>query len=98
VRNPWFRYAHLLGIGFIVFQAWLGRLCPLTYLENSLRENAGDASYPGSFVAYWMHELLYVDLPLWVLSVFYSVFAALVVLCWFKIKPDSMPPSKVRES
>ncbi len=28
VRNPWFRCAHLAGIGVVVLQSWLGALCP----------------------------------------------------------------------
>ena len=87
IRNPWFRYAHLLGISIIVLQAWFGRLCPLTYLENSLRQQAGDAVYPGSFVAYWIQELLYYNLPFWVFTVFYTLFAVVVVICWIKFRP-----------
>ena len=91
VRNPWFRYTHLLGICIIVLQAWLGRLCPLTIIENSLRDKAGESTYPGSFVAYWVHDLLYVDLPFWMLTVFYTLFTVVVFICWFKIKPTAFP-------
>lgn len=30
VRNLWFRLSHLMVIGIVVLQAWLGVLCPLT--------------------------------------------------------------------
>ncbi len=87
VRNPWFRYAHLIGIGLVVAQTWLGLICPLTHLENYLRVQAGQATYPGSFIAYWLGEILYYDLPIWVFVVLYSLFGLLVAVCWFKVKP-----------
>jgi hypothetical protein len=38
VRNPWFRLAHLIAIGVVVLQSWLGQVCPLTIWEMALRE------------------------------------------------------------
>lgn len=38
VRNPWFRYLHLLAIGIVVFEALMGITCPLTTWEISLRD------------------------------------------------------------
>ena len=89
IRNPWFRYAHLIAIGFVVVQTWLGQLCPLTILENHLRTLAGEAIYPGSFIAYWLGEILYYDFPIWVFAILYSLFGLLVVVCWFKFRPRS---------
>ena len=89
VRNPWFRYLHLCLIVFVIVQAWLGQLCPLTHLENNLRIKAGETDYPGSFVAYWLGELLYYDLPMWVFVLLYSIFGLLVIVCWIKVKPNS---------
>ena len=31
VRNPWFRFAHLLAIGYVVMEAWLGIACWVQY-------------------------------------------------------------------
>ena len=36
VNALWFRLVHLLAIGYVVAQAWLGQVCPLTTLELSL--------------------------------------------------------------
>lgn len=88
ITNPWFRVAHLLGIGIVVAQAWLGRLCPLTILEAWLRQQAGGGSYQGSFVQYWLQRLLYYDFPLWTFTVAYSLFAVLVVVAWIRIPPN----------
>lgn len=86
-RNPWFRIAHLVAIGVVATQAWFGRLCPLTTLEMHLRERAGQATYDGSFVAYWLGELLYYEAPPWVFTLAYTIFGLLVVACWVKFPP-----------
>ena len=87
VRNRWFRYLHLVAIGFVVIQAWLGKLCPLTYLENSLRDKAGEATYSGSFIGHWIQSVLYYDLPFWVFTVLYTLFGLIVFICWLIFKP-----------
>jgi hypothetical protein len=87
VRNPWWRWMHLTAIGFVVIQSWLGLVCPLTTWEMALRGKAGDAIYSGSFVSYWVAEILYYRAPDWVFAVVYSVFAALVVAAWVWVTP-----------
>ncbi len=87
VHNRLFRILHLIAIGIVVLQAWLGRLCPLTILEMWLREQGGEASYEASFVQYWLQELLYYDFPLWVFAIAYTLFGLLVVASWFWIPP-----------
>jgi hypothetical protein len=87
VRNPWFRAAHLAGIGIVVLQAWLGIVCPLTTWEMALRARAGDAVYSGAFVAHWLERLLYFQAPPWVFTVAYTVFGGLVVLSWVWVRP-----------
>ena len=87
VRNPWFRIAHLVAIGVVVLQAWLGRLCPLTTWEMALRERAGEATYAGSFIAHWLQALLYYEAPIWVFAIAYTVFGALVVASWMWVRP-----------
>lgn len=41
VRNPWFRWIHLLSIAIVVFESLLSIRCPLTTLELYFREMAG---------------------------------------------------------
>jgi hypothetical protein len=88
VRNWWFRILHLAAIGVVVLQAWLGRICPLTILEMWLREQAGDATYAGSFVSHWLESILYYRAPAWVFIAAYTAFAALVVLAWLWVRPN----------
>ena len=92
VKNPWFRLVHLLAIAVVVFQSWLSVICPLTTLEMSLRNRAGDVTYAGSFVAHWLETVLYYRAPPWVFVVCYSAFGALVVASWFWVRPRRWRP------
>jgi hypothetical protein len=78
-RNFWFRATHVAVMLVIAAQAICGVLCPLTILENMLRERAGDATYPGSFIGYWAHELLFVQADRAVLTVCYVSFFLMVL-------------------
>jgi len=87
VRNPWFRLVHLIVIGIITLQSWLGVICPLTDWEMALRTKAGDAVYTGSFIAHWLSELLYYQAPDWAFTLCYSLFGLLVAVTWFWVRP-----------
>ncbi len=93
VRNAWFRWVHLGAIAYVVLQAWLGRICPLTLWEMELRARAGDAVYSGAFIAHWLNQLLYFEAPLWTFTVAYTLFGALVLASWFWVKPRSFKDS-----
>jgi hypothetical protein len=87
VRNPWFRLIHLIAIAVVVVQSWLRVICPLTTLEMELRSRAGDAVYPGSFIAHWLETILYYQAPPWVFMACYTVFGAMVAASWFWVRP-----------
>ena len=87
VRKRWFRQLHLLAIAVVVVQAWLGRICPLTILENWLRQQAGELIYDVSFLQYWLQRLLYYDFPLWVFAIAYTLFGLAVLATWFCLPP-----------
>lgn len=89
VRNFWYRLVHGLAIGVVAVQAGLGIPCPLTTLENSLRRRAGQATYPGDFVGYWLHELLFYEAPAWVFTASYAGFAAVVAATAWLVPPCS---------
>jgi hypothetical protein len=82
VRNRTFRIAHLVAIGIVIAQAWLGRICPLTIWENELRRRAGQDAYAETFVQHWLHRVLFYEAEPWVFTAIYTVFGALVVLVW----------------
>ncbi|MCW5652965.1 DUF2784 domain-containing protein [Hydrogenophaga sp.] len=89
VRRFGLRATHLGLMVFIAVQAWLGQLCPLTVWEQDLRRIAGQAAYGESFIAHWLSRLLYWQAPWWVFVVAYTVFALLVALAWWWVRPTS---------
>ena len=95
IRNPWFRMAHLAAIGVVAVQSWLGVVCPLTTLEMSLRERAGEATYGGTCIAYWLQRLLYYEAPPWVFVVSYTLFGLVVVGSWIVFRPRPFRDGRV---
>lgn len=89
VHSAWFRAIHLVGIGIVVVQSWMGVICPLTVWEMALRDKAGGVVYAGSFISHWLSTLLYYQAPEWVFALVYTAFGALVVLSWVWIRPNS---------
>jgi len=87
VRNFRFRVIHLLSIGIVVLQAWFGIVCPLTTLENWLRIQGSQEPYPGSFIGYWAHDLLFFEADPWVFTLVYSWFGLLVLASLIAERP-----------
>ncbi|MEM8932968.1 MAG: DUF2784 domain-containing protein [Acidobacteriota bacterium] len=87
VRDPRVRIAHLIAIGIVVVQSWLGIICPLTTLEMALRSRGGDVVYEGSFIAHWLDDLLYYQAAPWVFVLCYTAFGAVVAASWFWVRP-----------
>ena len=90
-RARWLRLLHLVAIGVVVLQAWLGITCPLTTLEMWLREQARVSTYSGSFVEHWVARMLYFEAPTWVFALAYSVFGLLVLASWIVFPPTARP-------
>lgn len=87
VHNLRFRIAHLAAIVFVAGEALAGVVCPLTIWEDALRGTAGDKS----FVARWVHRVLYWDLPEWAFTTAYVLFAAAVALTLWLVPPRRSP-------
>jgi hypothetical protein len=85
VRNRAFRYAHLAAIVFVAAEALAGIACPLTVWENALRQASPDGP---SFVGRWVSRLLYYDLPEWVFTVAYVLFATAVAVTLWVFPPE----------
>ena len=83
VRDPWFRYLHLGAIAFIAAEALLGIACPLTVWEDLLRGGVR----PESFVARWVHRLLYYRAPEWVFTAGYGTWALATLLTLWLVPP-----------
>lgn len=89
VRNFWFRILHLAAIGLVLAEALLGMICPLTWLENTLRVRAGQAGYPADFIGYWVHRLIFFAWPPWVFVALYAGFTIAVTAAFWLIPPQA---------
>jgi hypothetical protein len=83
VRNLRFRLAHIAAILFVVVESFVGMICPLTLLEDRLR--GGECG--GSFIQRWLHRILFYDVPEWVLTTIYVLFAVLVIITFRLLPP-----------
>jgi len=88
VRGFRWRVTHLVLMGVIALQAWLGALCPLTVWEQALRRRAGEAVYRESFIEHWLSRLIFFEAPWWSFVAAYSGFAAFVLLLWWAVPPQ----------
>lgn len=88
VRRFGLRLTHVLLMGYIALNAWLGALCPLTVWEQDLRRLAGQQVYAESFVEHWLSRLLFFEAPWWIFVAAYTAFAALVLATWRWVPPQ----------
>ena len=88
VRNFWFRILHLAAITGVVLLSWLQVICPLTTLETYLRHRAGQPAYQETFIAHWLHQIIFYEAPMWVFSAGYTVFGLIVAVTWIYIPPQ----------
>lgn len=86
-RNFWFRLSHLVAIGVVVLQSWLGVWCPLTILESELRRRAGEEGYELSFIATCVQRYLFYEAPEWVFTLCYTLFGILAVMSFLLYRP-----------
>ena len=86
-------WVHVPVILWVIFAEWFHRICPLTFLENWLRECGGAESYQGDFVSHYIMPVLY---PQGLTSRMQVVFGTLVlvinaVLYAIAFRPRRMP-------
>ena len=58
-RYPRLAWVHVPAAAWGVFIEFRGWICPLTPLENYLRERGGSSAYQGDFIEYYVLPLLY---------------------------------------
>lgn len=59
LRRPRVAWIHLPLAAWGVFVEYTGLVCPLTPLENYLRQRGGEASYAGGFIDHYITAVLY---------------------------------------
>ena len=61
LRWRWIAWLHLPAAVWGAVVEFTGWVCPLTPLENWLRTQAGEATYPGDFIGRYLPSILYPD-------------------------------------
>jgi hypothetical protein len=84
-----FRILHLLGIAYVSALAIMGKYCPLTLWENTLRARYDSTlTYPGSFMIHYAEKLIYPDInPLMIRIP--TTFIAVSTVVIFIIRPPA---------
>ena len=57
--RPWVLWVHIPAVLWGVSIEWAGAVCPLTLVENWLRNQAGEAGYAGDFIQQYLLPTLY---------------------------------------
>jgi polyferredoxin len=83
VRARRFRVAHLAAIFFVAAEALAGAVCPLTVWEDALRGRESETS----FIARWVHRVMFYNLPEWVFTAAYVAFAIIVLATYWLVPP-----------
>lgn len=84
IRSLKFRIAHVIAIVVVAGESLLGIVCPLTEWEDQLRGTTGEKS----FIARWMHQLMFFSAPEWVFTVLYVAFAVVVLATFWLVPPE----------
>jgi hypothetical protein len=90
VRVRWWRTLHLGAIGLVALESLVGIACPLTVWEAALRVRRP----ADGFIQHWVARVMYYDLPGWIFTLAYTVFAAAVALTWRAVPPRSPGPER----
>lgn len=83
VRNRLFRLLHVAAIAFVALEGLLGVVCPLTWLEDLLRQQGGQGSFVGRFVL----RVMYYDFPPWAFTALYVALTLLALWLWRRWPP-----------
>jgi Protein of Unknown function (DUF2784) len=59
LRNARWAFVHLPAVAWVAWIEFTGAICPLTPLENVLRERAGQGGYAGGFVDRYLVPIVY---------------------------------------
>jgi hypothetical protein len=96
IRNPWFRWTHLVMMSIVGYEAVRDITCPLTTLEATLRAKAGEAVAEGTFVGRLLHDLIFINASPRVITALHIGFALLVIGTFVLAPPRSFrkrPPA-----
>ena len=58
-RWPLIIWSHIPAVVYGALVEFVGFTCPLTLLENDLRQRAGEAGYQGGFISHYLVNVIY---------------------------------------
>jgi hypothetical protein len=58
-RWPAIIWTHIPAVGYGALVEFVGFTCPLTLLENGLRQRAGEAGYSDGFISHYLVKVIY---------------------------------------
>ena len=97
VKLFWFRIIHLTSIAFVAIISLFGIPCPLTILEGNLRIAGGADFYNQSFIQYWLHKILFYEVPEEIFTAIYVVFAIAVTGSFYFV-PVHLPTFLIQKN
>lgn len=81
--SPFWRLTHFGSVVYSLLIEVLYFPCPLTMLENYLREQIGLATYHEPFIDHYLNRIIYLEAPRWLLILMASLlFVVTVVRYW----------------
>src|SRR5574341_969676 len=84
----------LVGIFYVGSLSVLGKYCPLTILENKLREQVSpEQIYPGSFIAHYLEKIVYPEIDPLLIQIPTLALAIFTILIFVLL-----PPLKIKQS
>jgi hypothetical protein len=87
IRNPWFRWTHLIMMSIVGFEAAASITCPLTTWETQLRRLANEGAPEGSFVGRLLDSVIFINAPDWAIEAGHIAFALLVIATFVLAPP-----------
>ena len=87
-----FRTIHMGGILYVTIMTVLGKHCPLTIMENGLREQYNpELTYHGSFVVHYIEKIIYPEAN-FLFFLIPTILIAVFAIVMFIIRP----PAKIK--
>jgi len=97
LRYPWVAVAHVPAFLWGAYIELTGGFCPLTGVENRLRQSAGEGGYDAGFIEHYIYPVLYPPglsrtTQLWLAAIVLGLnglIYAWIVLCYRRTNQDS---------
>ena len=87
-----FRTIHMGGILYVAIMTLLGIACPLTIMENGLREHYNpDLTYHGSFVVHYIEKIVYPEA-----NFLFFLIPTIVIAVFSIVMFILRPPAKIK--